>query len=322
MPATIQPADNDRVSERREESNPVEETVRYEINKSGSEEIKRLTIVIPAYNEERIIGQVLRCIKDLKFDFVQEIVVIDDGSTDNTRQISEEAGVRVICHSENLGYGNAIRSGIRNAHTGYILTMDGDGQHRARDISKLWHSVDRNDMVVGARESRIHGPLWRVPGKWILGRIADYLIRRKIPDLNSGFRIVRRDVALRYLHLLPSGFSASTTLTMVLHSQDHNVAYIPIQVEKRTGKSTVSIVTSFDTIILILRIASLINPLRIFVPISLFVGLAGILWGVPIVLNGRGVSVGTMLAISTSILLFGIGLLCDQVSQLRMERYR
>ena len=322
MPSYLQQKDNDRRSAEFGALYQAAESIQYDDKKQGSDVQKKLTIVIPAFNEENIIGQVLGHIQDLNLDFLQEIIVVDDGSTDDTGRISEEAGVRVIHHTRNMGYGSAIKSGIRNAQTEFILTMDADGQHRADDILKLWDLVARNDMVVGARASLIHSSLWRMPGKWILGKMAGYLTRRKIPDLNSGFRLIRRDVALRYLHLCPSGFSLSTTLTMVLLSQGHNVTYIPIQIERRTGKSTVSIITGFDTIILILRIASLINPLRIFVPLSILIGLAGILWGLPIILEGRGVSVGTMLAIFTSILLFSLGLLCDQISQLRLEQYK
>jgi hypothetical protein len=176
-------------------------------------------------------------------------------------------------------------------------------------------------MVVGQRTRPVHSSWWRMPGKWLLGYLASYLIRRKIPDLNSGLRLIRRDVALKYLSLCPSRFSFSTTITMALLSQGYNVTYIPIQVEKRVGKSTVSVATGLDTIILILRIAALFNPLRIFVPASVLIGVAGVLWGIPYALAGHGISVGSTLAIITSILLFGIGLLCDQVSQLRLERF-
>jgi hypothetical protein len=160
-----------------------------------------------------------------------------------------------------------------------------------------------------------------MPGKWLLWSMANYLTRRKIPDLNSGLRLIRREVALRYLHLCPSGFSFSTTITMALLSRGYSVAYVPIQVKKRVGKSTVSVATGLDTIILILRIAALFNPLRVFIPISLLIGLVGLAWGIPFALVGRGVSVGSMLAIVTATLIFGLGLLCDQISQLRLERF-
>jgi glycosyltransferase involved in cell wall biosynthesis len=280
-----------------------------------------LTIVIPAFNEEHAIGQVVEQIKRTCAHTDQEIIVVDDGSTDDTAITAEKAGARVLRHNTNMGYGAALKTAIRNARTAYILTMDSDGQHNAYDIWRLWAVVGDNDMVVGRRKQILHSLLWRMPGKWVLGLMANYLTRRSIPDLNSGFRLIRRDVALKYLHVCPSGFSFSTTITMALLSRGYNVAYIPIDVEKRVGKSTVSISTGIDTIILIMRIASLFNPLRIFIPASMFTGMAGVIWGLPIALAGNGVSVGAMLAIVTALLLFGLGLICDQVSQLRLERF-
>jgi glycosyltransferase involved in cell wall biosynthesis len=282
---------------------------------------KRLTIVIPAFNERGPIEQVLKHVQTICSDVVQEIVVVDDGSSDETACVAQAAGARVIRHKQNMGYGAALKTGIRNAQTDFVLTMDSDGQHRAEDVLRLWELVDANDMVVGQRTDLIHSPLWRMPGKWLLGLVANHLTRRHIPDLNSGLRVIRREAALRYLHLCPPGFSFSTTITMALLSRGYNVTYVPIQVERRVGQSTVSITTGLDTFILILRIAALFNPLRIFVPLSVLTGTAGILWGIPYALAGRGVSMGSMLAIVTATLLFGLGLLCDQISQLRLERF-
>jgi glycosyltransferase involved in cell wall biosynthesis len=282
---------------------------------------KQLTIVIPAFNEAQAIGSVIDRLQTSCADFVQEIIVVDDGSRDRTAHVAEKAGAYVIRHKQNKGYGASLKTGIRHAQTEFILTMDADGQHRVEDVSGLWELAETSDMVVGQRTSLIHSPLWRMPGKWLLWSMANYLTGRRIPDLNSGLRLIRRDVALRYLHLCPSGFSFSTTITMALLSRSYSVTYVPIQVEKRVGKSTVSITTGLDTIILILRVASLFNPLRIFVPSSLLIGLTGLVWGIPFALAGRGVSVGAMLAIVTAILLFGLGLLCDQISQLRLERF-
>jgi len=281
----------------------------------------QLTIVIPAFNEAGVISEVVEQVQRACGQSIHEIIVVDDGSSDDTARAAEKAGARVIRHNTNMGYGAALKTAIRNARTEFILTMDSDGQHKAQDIRRLWAHAGDNDMVVGKRRQILHSMLWRMPGKWILGLMGNYLTRRSIPDLNSGFRLIRRDVALKYLHVCPSGFSFSTTITMALLSRGYNVAYIPIDVEKRVGKSTVSIATGLDTIILIMRIASLFNPLRIFVPASILAGMAGIAWGLPIALSGRGLSVGSMLAIVTSVLLFGLGLICDQVSQLRLERF-
>jgi glycosyltransferase involved in cell wall biosynthesis len=282
---------------------------------------KRLTVVIPAFNEEQSIGPVLAQVKAHCSDFVEEAIVVDDGSGDGTARIAQEAGARVIRHPKNMGYGAAIKTGLRHAQTEYVLTMDADGQHRTGDLQRVWEAVEDYDMVVGQRVGLIHSPLWRMPGKWLLGLLANYLTQQRIPDLNSGLRLMRREVALKYLHICPAGFSFSTTITMVFFNRGRSVKYVPIEVQKRVGESTVSVGTGFQTLILILRTATLFDPLRIFVPASAVVGVVGMGWGIPYALAGRGVSVGSMLAIVTAILLFSLGLLSDQISQLRLERF-
>ncbi|MBI5713706.1 MAG: glycosyltransferase family 2 protein [Chloroflexi bacterium] len=283
--------------------------------------IKPLTIIIPAFNEAATIGNVIEQTRQKCGDFVHEIIVIDDGSTDQTGALAHSKGARVIQHPCNMGYGAALKHGIRQATTQYIITMDADGQHRIEDVIKLWGSIGKYEMVVGQRTHLLHSPLWRMPGKWLLWALANYLSRQPIPDLNSGLRIIRRDVALKYLHLCPAGFSFSTTITMALLNRGYSVTYIPIEIAKRVGQSTVTLSTGLDTIILILRIATLFDPLRVFIPLSLIIVILGVVWGIPYAIAGRGVSVASMLAIVTAILLFGLGLLCDQISQMRLERF-
>jgi glycosyltransferase involved in cell wall biosynthesis len=282
---------------------------------------KKLTIVIPAFNEAQILGSVLNQIKAACFNIAEEIIVVDDGSTDETVQVANQAGVSVISHGRNRGYGASLKTGIRNAKTEFVLTFDADNQHRAEDILRFWELAQDYDMVVGKRVNLLNSPLWRLPGKWIIGLMANYLVQYKIPDLNSGFRIMKRDVVLKYVHLCPAGFSFSTTITMAMFSRGCRVKYLPITVNVRKGKSRVNVSTGFDTIVLVLRIATLFNPLRIFIPASLFIGTIGVFWAIPYIVVGRGISIGSMLAIFTSIMLFGLGLTCDQISQLRMERF-
>jgi glycosyltransferase involved in cell wall biosynthesis len=282
---------------------------------------ERLAIVIPALNEARAIGQVIEAIDKRCAGLPYELVVVDDGSTDGTAEVAERFGARTIRHRHNRGYGAAIKTGIRSVDTDFVLTMDADGQHRAEDVVRLWRARGDSDMVIGQRSSLIHSALWRMPGKWVLGWMARRLTGRRIPDLNSGLRLVRRDVALKYLHLCPEGFSLSTTLTMALLSRRYEVRAVPIEVARRAGKSTVSLSTGLDTLILILRIATLFNPLRLFLPASALAATFGILWGVPYALAGDGVSVGSMLALVTSVLLFALGLISDQISQSRLERF-
>ena len=280
------------------------------------------TVIIPAYNEAGSLGAVLTELSNTCKDIIHEIIVVDDGSEDDTAQIA--AGfpdVRVIRHRMNRGYGSALKSGIREATTDIVLTMDSDGQHRAEDVRRLYEALDQQDMLVGQRTELLHSPFWRMPGKWLLNWMANYITGRKIPDLNSGLRVMRREVVRDYMHLCPSGFSFSTTITIALIMRGYAVEYVPIHVQKRVGKSTVTLRTGFDTIILIIRIAALFGPLRIFLPPAFLTIAVGILWAIPYSLAGYGVSVGSMLAIVTGILLFAIGILCDQISQLRLERY-
>ena len=281
----------------------------------------RLTVVIPAFNEAQTVGNVVERLNSECAELIKEVIVVDDASSDGTGQIAAAAGARVIRHKRNLGYGAALKTGIASASTDYVLLMDGDGQHRAEDVAQLWNAADGADMVVGRRVKLIHSPLWRMPGKWLLTIVTNHLTGRRIPDLNSGFRLLRREMALKYLHLCPQGFSFSTTMTMTLLCRGYDVAFVPIEIQPRMGRSSVSLATGFDTLVLVLRVAVLFNPLRTFVPISHVIGAIGVAWGVPYMLLGRGVSVGSMLAIVTALLLFGLGLVCDQVSQMRLERF-
>jgi glycosyltransferase involved in cell wall biosynthesis len=285
---------------------------------------RRISIVIPAHNEEGAIGDVLARLAAEPPPGVFEIIVVDDGSTDATGEIAARAGARVLRHPHNRGYGAALKTGIRAATGDFVLTMDADGQHRLEDVRNLCEATGRAhaaDCFIGHRTALVHSPLWRMPGKWMLTRMARILTQRKIPDLNSGLRAVRREVLLKYIHLCPAGYSFSTTITMAMLSRGYAVEFLPIRVEPRVGKSLVNVRAGFQTIMLVLRLATLFNPLRVFLPLSLFCIVAGIGWGVPYAMNGHGVTVAAMLLMLCGMLLFGLGLICDQVAQLRLERY-
>lgn len=287
----------------------------------GKKNKAQLTIVIPAYNEEESLGDVLKQLDGLREELSARVIVVDDGSADRTAAIAQEAGVDVIRHRRNKGYGAALKSGIREADTEYVLTLDADGQYRAVDIVKLWEVAGEYDMVSGRRTQLLHSKLWRMPGKWLLMWMANYLTKQKIPDLNSGLRLFRTDVIKKYLHICPMGFSFSTTSMMALLSRGYNVGFVPVEVLKRTGQSTVKLSTGFETIILILRIAALFNPLRMFVPLSALSLTFGTLWGSYYVIHLKGLSTGALLAMFTGVLLFSLGIICDQISQLRLERF-
>lgn len=281
-----------------------------------------LTIVVPIYNEADSVAGVLTQLASLAAENEWEVIAVDDCSTDESWQIIQEcAGLHAIRHTRNRGYGAALKTGIRRARGDWVAMMDADGQHDPRELLKLLSDTRSYDLVVGKRGSYRYAPLWRAPGKWFLTRFCSFLVRQHIPDLNSGMRIFRREIALRYLHLLPDGFSFTTTSTLIFFNRGYSVQYTPIDIQPRQGSSQVSLATGFETLLLILRIAALFNPMALFLPASGLLFISGILWGVPYVLKAQGVSVGALLLILVGVLVFFIGLLVDQVASLRKERF-
>ena len=277
------------------------------------------TIVIPVYNERDSITEVIDEVRG-RYPSA-ELVVVDDGSSDGTTELLRQytsAGVTLLRHPENRGYGAALKTGIRRASGDIIVTMDADGQHLASQIQPLLNRLDEDhDMVVGVRNGFGSSPVWRLPGKWLLTQLTRYLARRHIPDINSGLRAIRREAILPYLPVLSDGFSFSITSLLAMFHGGHLVAFVPIELRKRTGKSTVTLKTGVDSLILLLRIVSLFDPLRIFLPLSGAIALLGIGWGSVYVCLGRGISVGALLLVITALLLFFFGLLIDQVASLR-----
>jgi len=280
-------------------------------------ESSNVTIVIPAYNEKMVIGDVIAGIQALEGEY--EILVVDDGSTDDTYDIIKDMGVRIIRHPRNKGYGAALKTGIRNANGDIVLTMDSDGQHKPEDIPKLLESIEEYDMVVGQRIKGSQTPILRRPGKAILRWTANYLAGMKIPDLNSGFRAMRKDIVSKFLHILPNGFSFSTTITIAMIKESYDVKYVPIQTRKRVGKSTVSYRDAFNMLMLILRIINLFSPLRVFLPMSLLLSMVGIPYFLYQLIFLSNISDISVLLVISSIIIFFFGLLADQIAAMRRE---
>lgn len=281
-----------------------------------------VSAVIPAQNEGATIGQVVR---DLSVGVpgLTEIIVVDDGSEDKTASVAESAGARVIRHPVPRGYGASLKTGILAAESEFVLTCDGDGQHSLQGIKRfleLLELAETQDLVAGHRKYWLHSNLWRLPGKWLLTRLSSYLVRQKIPDLNCGLRLYRRSVILRYLPLCANGYSFTATSLVLLLSWGYRVSYVPIEVSPNSSQGRITVRTGLDTLMLLLRIATLVDPLRFFLPMSAWVFIGGIFWGVPYALAGRGVSVGALLLLLTALLLFAVGLLSDQIAQLRKEQ--
>lgn len=237
-------------------------------------EIQGLSIIIPAYNEQDAIRSVVDEITSVcsKLPLNTEIIVVDDGSTDKTAEALSGDSVQVIRHAENLGYGASIKTGVLAARYPWILITDADGTYPNAEIPALLENLDKYDMVVGARTGEdVNIPLIRRPAKWILNKLANYMTRTRIPDLNSGFRLIRKSSFLRFLNLYPSGFSLTTTITLALLCNNHPVRFVAVNYYKRAGRSKIRpIQDTYNFFLLVIRTVMYFDPLRVFMPISLF----------------------------------------------------
>lgn len=282
-----------------------------------------VSIVIPAFNEEKGLPDVLKNLREWQ-ERGAEIIVVDDGSMDDTARVAQDNGARVIRHRNNKGYGAALKAGIRAAEREIVVTFDADGQFDAGDIEKLVSALNDCDMAVGVRPQGAGSPTIRKPGKWLLGKTANYLAQTEIPDLNCGFRALRVDTAKRFLNLLPNGFSFTTTLTLAMFKDGYNVAYLPITVHPRTtGVSSVRVADGFNTLLLIIRIIALFDPLKVFLPTSALLFFIGIVYWIfdSISLRRLNIPSGAVILIVSAIMVFMFGILADQVSAIRRGQH-
>jgi glycosyltransferase involved in cell wall biosynthesis len=287
---------------------------------------RELTIVIPVYNEAASLPHFLpNLIKACRINNWQAIFV-NDGSRDASAQVlSDVEGkpfIKVFHHKLNKGYGGALKTGISAATTKYVMTLDADGQHDIADIESLLGFAQKNnaDMVVGTRSSVRQASPYRELGKWIIRRFTSILVPLPLRDLNSGFKLYQTRLVQQYLSLCPDSMAFSDVITLLFLNQRHLVLEHPISVKHRTsGSSSISTHTAFQTVIEILSLVMLVNPLRIFLPLSIICVSVGLLWGIPIMIAGRGVSVGSMLAIVLGALFFFLGLIANQLSSIRLH---
>ena len=278
-----------------------------------------VTILLPAYNEAGVIGETIRAIRALHPDF--EILVVDDGSTDNTMREAMEAGANVWPHPYNMGNGAAIKSGLRCARGEWVLMMDADGQHKPEDIARLLEHKDRYDMVVGARTRQSETSAHRDLANWVYNRFASYVTRFKVEDLTSGFRLVRLSVARQFIYLLPNTFSYPSTLTLGYLRSGRTVKYIPIHTKARVGKSKIKLLKDGARFFLIItKIASLFSPFRVFLPISMGFFVTGLCYyAYTFLTQGRFTNMSALL-FNSAIIIFMIGLVAEQISQMRYDR--
>lgn len=286
--------------------------------------LPKVSIIVPAYNEEDIIGDIIQRISDTltKTEYSFEVIVIDDGSTDETWIQAEEAGANMIRHPYNIGLGAAIKTGIRNAQGEIILILDADGQHSPEDIPRLLEKIDPYDLVVGARTKESDSAVHRDFANTVYNLLASYVSGQRIEDLTSGFRAIKATTARGFIYLLPNRFSCSSTLTLATLRSGRSVAYVPIISPKRVGKSKIRLLRDgFRFLLIILRIATFYSPLKIFIPLSALMFLTGFGYGLfkVLVLDLPYGSTSAML-MTISVVVFMVGLVSEQVALLRFER--
>lgn len=280
-----------------------------------------VSIVIPAFNEGPAIAAVVSAMAAAAP--WREVIVVDDGSSDETAAQAQQAGAIVVRHPYNKGNGAAVKSGIRRASGEFVLIIDGDGQHRAEDAHRLVDRLGEYDLVIGARSRSTQATHARWLGNHALNRLASYLTNRDIPDLTSGFRAARREYLLEFLHLLPNGFSTPTTTTLAFIKGGYNVAFEPTEAGARTGDSKIRLArdgTKF--LMIILKIVTLFSPLRVFLPIAVLSFVIGAVYAVWTIATQSHVTNSSVLLIVLAVMVFLVGLVSEQISALRFEGRR
>lgn len=279
-----------------------------------------ISVVIPAKNEAVSIKSVISRIKMLKA--ISEVIVVNDGSTDETEREALEAGAKVITHPYSKGNGAAIKSGARAAKSKIIVFMDADGQHKPEDIPKLLEHIKHGyDLVVGARQKGSQASKGRAIANAIYNKFASYMTGHKIEDLTSGFRAVNAKKFKEFLSLLPNGFSYPTTSTMAFFRAGYSVSYVPIHAEQREGESHIKpLKDGIRFLMIIFKVGTLYSPLKIFLPISVLLFVLGLsYYTFTFVSFGRFTNMSALL-LSTSLIIFMVGLVSEQITALMYKK--
>ena len=275
-----------------------------------------LSVILPAKNEAAALPELL---SNLKSRYPKaELLVVDDGSTDDTAKVAETNGARVVRHPYSIGNGAAVKSGARAASGEILVFMDADGQHGADDVALLLDKLAAGyDMVVGARNSHSQASFGRNIANRVYNRLASWVVGHRIPDLTSGFRAVKAEYFREFLHLLPNGFSYPTTITMAFFRAGYGVAYVPITAARRIGKSHISPTRDGVRFLLIIfKVGTLYSPLKIFFPISVGFFLLGLGRYLYTFTATHQFTIMSALMFITSVLVFLIGLLSEQITNL------
>jgi len=284
---------------------------------------KRMSVIIPAFNEELAVAETVLELRRMfeGTDIKAEIIIVDDGSKDATAREARAAGARVIQHKNNRGYGASLKTGILAASNDVIAITDADGTYPAKYLPAMFAELEHADMIVGSRTGAdVHIPLSRRPAKWCLRVMANYVSNTKIPDLNSGLRIFRREVAVQYFAILSDQFSFTTTITLALLCDKYAVTYIPIDYRKRQGKSKIVPWDAGSFAILILRVAMLFRPLRVFFPVAVLCFVYGVAKATIDLTHDPNISASAILAFVSALIMVFTGMLGDAVAT-RLGRF-
>ncbi|HHE36495.1 MAG TPA: glycosyltransferase family 2 protein [Candidatus Woesearchaeota archaeon] len=278
----------------------------------------KYSVIIPAYNEEKSILQTINTVKQVMKNLPYELIIINDASKDRTGILLRRIrGIKVITHPVNKGYGASLKSGLRVAQGEWVIITDADGTYPIKDIPRLLEYIPENDMVVGARIGRkVYVPPLRKPAKMILSIVSRIVTGMRIPDLNSGLRVFRKEVAMKFWNFYPNGFSFTTTLTIAMLVNNYNVKYIPINYYKRKGKSSINPLKDFIGFnFLIFRVALNFAPLKFFAPTSITLLVIGIIKGAIDFLNTGKIGIFAAILVLFSVQIFFFGLLADLVNK-------
>ena len=277
------------------------------------------SVVLPAYNEEDAIGGVVEGL--VAVATWHEILVVDDGSSDNTAERARAAGARVIRHPYNKGNGASVKTGLRHVSGEFVLILDADGQHRAALAPRLVERLGEYDLVVGARSSVSQATAGRRLGNQLLASLASYLAGQSITDLTSGFRAARRECFLEFIHLFPNGFSTPTTTTLAFIRAGYNVTFEPAEADERVGQSKIRLVRDgVKFFLILLRVITIFSPLRVFMPISALAVSIGGGYAVWTAVTQSHITNSSVLLISLGVIVFLLGLVSEQISALQFQR--
>jgi glycosyltransferase involved in cell wall biosynthesis len=280
---------------------------------------ERYSIILPAKNEAASLTELLPELRNLLPN--AEIIVVDDGSTDDTALVSAKYGAIVISRPISLGNGAAVKAGARAAHSESLIFMDADGQHQPRDIPRLLEMFEQGyDMVVGARTRQSQAGTHRAFANAGYNRLATWMTGRKIEDLTSGFRVVNADKFRKFLYLLPNGFSYPTTITMSFFRAGFLVGYVPVETRTRQGKSHIRLWRDgLRFLIIIFRTCTLYSPMRLFLPVSFMFFVTGVGYYLYTYLTQHRFTNMSALLFITSVLIFLIGLISEQITMLNYK---